>query len=213
MKLSITFLKSIYGVRETITKINETQADYIHVDVMDGLFVANKTPIDEELINCLKSASKPLDVHLMVKNPLSYLPLFKNLKIEDFIIHYEANLNLMETIKAIKASNLKVGLAINPDTSLSEIESFLSIIDIVLVMSVIPGKGGQTFMKSVIPKLKELKKLRVNKLYHYEISIDGGINDQTINLIKDDVDIVCVGSYVTMQKDYQQAVEKLLGIK
>lgn len=208
MKIAVSFLKSKYNLIETIDKINNTDVEFIHVDIMDGDFVPNKSFTYEDVNNVLKTINKKLDIHLMVANPLDYIIKFKNLKPEYITIHSEIDKNINDLIYLIKSYGIKVGIAINPKTSTKCIEKYLSIIDNVLIMSVEPGMGGQKFMNSILYKIDVLDKLRKENNYNYLISIDGGINDDTIKYVKN-VDYVVSGSYICMSDDYQKQINSL----
>lgn len=205
MKIAISFLKSKYNTLETIEKIEETNAEYIHVDIMDGEFVPNKT---DKFINILNNRKKPLDVHLMVSNPIPYILEYKNLKPGYITIHSEIDNNLNDLIDLIHSYNIKAGISIKPNTNIESIEKYLSIVDNVLIMSVEPGKGGQKFMDSIIYKIDILNKLRKEKKYNYIISIDGGVNDTTIEKTKG-VDLVISGSFICENDNYQKQINKL----
>ena len=205
MKVAISFLKSKYNVDETIDRINNTDSDFIHVDIMDGNFVSN---ITENFTEVLTSANKPLDVHLMVDNPISYIIDYKNLKPDIITIHSEINYNISDLLDLIHSYGIKAGISIKPNTSINDIEQYLNIVDNVLIMSVEPGKGGQKFMDSIIYKIDILNKLRKENNYNYLISIDGGINDETIEKVHG-VDFVISGSFVCMSDDYQKQINKL----
>lgn len=205
MKVAISFLKSKYSIEETIKKIEETDTDYIHVDVMDGNFVPNKT---DNFIKVLSNTNKPLDVHLMVDNPINYIIEYKNLKPVFITIHAEIDYCLKDLIDLIHSYGIKAGISIKPNTSIESIEKYLDIIDNVLIMSVEPGKGGQKFMDSVLYKIDILNKLRKKNNYNYLISIDGGINDTTISKVQN-VDFVISGSFICMSDNYQETIDKL----
>ncbi len=207
MQVSVSFLKRKDNLKETLKKIEQTNCDYIHVDVMDGLFVVEKT---ENLCPYLQNISKKLDVHLMCAHPLDYINEYKNLPTEYITIQAEITDNLNDLINIIKKENIKVGLAINPDTPVSKIEPYFANIDQVLVMSVIPGKGGQEFKETAILKVKELDKLRKENNYHFIINVDGGINDHTITLLKNTGLDMCVsGSFICLSENFQKQINKL----
>ena len=207
MKVSVSFLKTNDNLTQTIKKIEQTDCDYIHVDVEDGIFVPNKTGVIQ---SNLHNSLKKLDVHLMCAHPSNFIDIYKDLNTEYITIQAEIKEDLNLLINKIKFYNIKVGIALNPDTSIKEIEPYLNLIDQVLVLSVHPGKGGQEFIKDVIPKIEELIKLRNKNNYHYIINVDGGINDKTINYLKDkQVDMVVSGSFVCLAQNYQQQINKL----
>ena len=208
MEIAVSFLKSKYTIENTIRKINQTNAEYIHIDVMDGEFVPSKSFIYNDLKEIFKKNKKKIDIHLMVDNPLKYILEYKNLNPEIITIHSEINKNIYDYIDLIKSYNIKVGLSLKPKTSVETIEKYLNKIDNVLIMSVEPGKGGQKFMDSVLYKIDILEKLRNENNYNYKISIDGGINKDTIAKVKK-VDFVISGSYVCMSNDYQSKINEL----
>lgn len=208
MEIAVSFLKSKYTVENTIRKINETNAEYIHIDVMDGEFVTSKSFIYNDVKEILKNNKKKIDIHLMVDNPLKYILEYKNLNPEIITIHSEINKNIYDYIDLIKSYNIKVGLSLKPKTSVETIEKYLNKIDNVLIMSVEPGKGGQKFMDSILYKIDILEKLRNENNYNYKISVDGGINEDTITKVKK-VDFVISGSYVCMSNDYQSKINEL----
>lgn len=208
MEVAVSFLKSKYDLKDTIKKIDETDADYIHVDVMDGEFVSNKTFNYDEIKDILKNTKKSLDIHLMVSNPIDYILKYKNLKPEFITIHSEINKNIYDLIDLIKSYNIKVGISIKPKTSIEQIEKYLKYIDNVLIMSVEPGLGGQKFMDSVLYKIDILDKIRKEKQLNYKISIDGGINNETIKKVNK-VDFVISGSYICMSNNYQDKIDSL----
>ena len=208
MKIAVSYLKSKNDLKTTIESIEKTDAEYIHVDVMDGNFVENKTYEYQELESILKDAKKPLDVHLMVSNPIKYIIDYKNLKPEFITIHSEINQNIEDLIDLIHSYGIKAGISIKPKTSIEDIEHLLYKIDNILIMSVEPGKGGQKFMDSIIYKIEILNKLRKENNYNYLISIDGGINNETIEKVKN-VDFVISGSFICMSDDYQEKINEL----
>ena len=208
MKISVSFLKSKFDKYETLEKINNTDADFIHVDVMDGSFVEGVSNSYDEVKNVLRSVKKPLDVHLMVSNPISYIMDFKNLKPEIITIHYEINNNIYDLIDLIHSYGIKAGISIKPKTSVDSILNILPNIDNVLIMSVEPGLGGQKFMDSVTYKIDILNRLRAENNYKYQISIDGGINNESIKKVNN-VDYVISGSYICQSDNYQERINSL----
>ena len=207
MKVSVSFLKTPIGKEETIKKINESIADYIHVDFMDGKLFGEKNFEKEEIIKLLEPNKKPLDIHLMTEEIEEYINLFANLQPEFITFHIEANCDTLEMIKKIKQNHIKAGLAINPNTDLNKILPFLSEVDLVLVMSVMPGKGGQAFLSGTKDRLKELKQLQAKN--SFLINVDGGINNLTISEIKIDTDIIVSGSFICYSKHYNDAIQTL----
>ena len=207
MKISASILSIKENIKENINILTKTDIDYIHLDIMDGDFVNNKTfPIEEvkEFIN----DEKKLDVHLMVSDVKKYIDDFKCLNPEYITFHYETNCDIMGLISYIKSLNIKAGLSICPETNVEVLDKYLPYIDLILIMSVTPGAGGQKFMDSVIPKINELKKIRKENNLDFIISIDGGINEETVDLVKD-CDMVVSGSFVCMSDDYQKSINKL----
>ena len=213
MKVTVSFLKSNDDLETTIKKIEETSADYIHVDIMDGIFVENKNFEVSDIKKMFKNTTKKLDVHMMMCSPNKYVREFAKIpNIEYLTLHYEAHRRPIDVINMIRHTNMKVGIAINPETKVSHIVPMLNHIDEVLVMSVKPGKGGQKFMEDVLYKVETLKELREANNYHYIISIDGGINGDTVKMAKDaGVDMVISGSYVCKSEDYNERIKILRG--
>ena len=202
MKISASFLSIKDNLKENINLLTKCDIDYLHLDIMDGKFVPNQTWSIYDIKNVI-NYDKPLDVHLMVNDVYKYIDEYQILKPEFITFHYEINLDILDIINYIKKYNIKVGLSIKPSTKIEEIIPYLPYLDLVLVMSVEPGFGGQSFIMECIEKIKKLKELKSN----YLISVDGGINDQTISLVKD-ADIVVVGSYIT-SGNYLKNIEKL----
>jgi ribulose-phosphate 3-epimerase len=194
-------------LKEEINKIDK--ADFIHLDVMDGHFVPNISfgPHISRTISHMTHLD--LDIHLMVTDPLFWIEQFSFLNTRYITIHEEAN-QVLESIKKIKSQGIKVGISIKPGTSVFSIVPLLKDVDLVLVMTVEPGFGGQSFMENMMVKVKELVKLREDKGLHYLIEVDGGISDKTIDICKKSgVDVVVAGSYVFNHKNPNQAIESL----
>lgn len=207
MKIAASFLDIKEPKCEEVTKLSNLDIDYLHLDVMDGVFVENKTYSYAEFYNITKYTNKPKDVHLMVSDVLKYIDDFSKLNPEFITFHYEATKNIKGIIDYIKSKNIKVGISIKPSTNVSEIVDYLKDIELVLVMSVEPGKGGQKFIETSIDKINNLYELRNNNNYKYLIEVDGGINNETIKLCNN-ADICVVGSYITKQ-DYKEAIKRL----
>lgn len=208
MKTSITLLKYKETKEKTIEEIMNTDADYIHVDIMDGKFVPPVVlPIDE-VKTLFKDTIKPLDVHLMVENPLEYIESLYSLNIEYLSFHVEIKQDINTLISKVKSYGIKVGLAINPNTAVEALNPYLSLIDDVIVMGVNPGYGGQKLIPETINKVSVLKRLRSTNNYNYKISFDGGVNKDTRPLLND-VDILAIGSYVSMSDNFQEAINSI----
>lgn len=200
MEVSASILSKEYKPKELVSKFNQTDVDYIHLDIMDGKFVENKTWSISEIKKILTNNTKKLDVHLMVKNPYKFIMEYALLDVEYITFHYEATKNnkkINELIEKTKELGIKVGLSINPNTNVNEIEEFLPKLNLILVMSVYPGESGQTFMESVLYKIDILDKLRKEKNYNFKIEVDGGINNENVlNLKEKNVDIVVSASFI-----------------
>ena len=207
MKIAASFLDIKQNIVDEVIKLSNENVDYMHLDVMDGIFVENKTYTFEEFYDIVKFVTKPKDVHLMVSDVKRYIDEFANLKPEFITFHFEAVSEVSSVINYIHEKGIKVGISIKPSTDVSEIAEYLPYVDLVLVMSVEPGRGGQTFIDSSIKKIEGLYNLRENENYNYLIEVDGGINDQTIKLCEK-ADICVVGSFITRQ-NYSEAIEKL----
>lgn len=195
---------SILGIKDNLSKIEEienTTADYIHLDVMDGKFVSNET-------NMLRIYNKKLDVHLMVEDVKSYIDQYKLLNPEYITFHYEAVEEPIEMINYIHSLGIRAGLSINPDTNVENIIPYLNNVELILVMSVVPGEGGQKYIESSTQKINYLKELKKKNLYKYEIEVDGGINADTIKLANN-ADIFVIGSYITSSEDYEEKIREI----
>lgn len=211
MKVGVSFLTRNDSLEETIKKIDESSADYIHVDMMDGVFAGYANYSVSDLKKIFKDTTKPLDVHMMVCSPNKYVKDFTKLKNVTYLtLHYESHRRPIDVINMIRHTNMKVGIAINPETKVSHIVPLLNHIDQVLVMSVKPGKGGQKFMEEILYKIETLKDIREENNYHYIISVDGGINEETAKLCKDSgADMVVSGSYVVLSDNYEDKINSL----
>lgn len=205
MELSVSILNSDNKL-ETIHILNNTDISYIHLDVMDGKFVPQKTLDIKEIHELSKISKKKLDIHLMVYNPLEYIENIKTIKnIEYITIHLEITENIKELLSKIKSYGYKTGLSIKPNTNLNEILPYINDIDLILLMTVEPGRGGQPMLESSKSRLLELKKIVKNNI---KIEIDGGINDKTITQMTE-ADIAVVGSYITKSENPSERIANL----
>ncbi|MFI2743296.1 ribulose-phosphate 3-epimerase [Zhouia sp. PK063] len=185
------------NLQRDIEMINQSDADWLHVDIMDGVFVPNISFGMPVLHAIMRHALKPLDVHLMIIDPDRYIKTFADLGADILTVHYEACTHLHRTIQAIKAEGMKAGVAINPHTNVSLLEDVIEYIDVVLVMSVNPGFGGQSFINNTYKKIKQLKEIIVDSGSNAIIEIDGGVsNDNAIELIEAGADVLVAGSYI-----------------
>ncbi len=211
MKVNVSILSSTIKPQDIVKELDKTNADYIHIDIMDGKFVDNKTWTISEITKITKNSTLPLDVHLMVNNPSKYIEDYAMLNTNDIIFHYEAVKDVNGMIDEIKNYGLKVGIAINPDTNVEEIYQYLDKVDLVLVMSVYPGKSGQSFIEESLDKIRKLKQEIQEKNLKTLISVDGGINDETGKLCKEaGVDILVSASYI--HKDIKNNIDILKNI-
>lgn len=207
MKVSVSILKEKNNIEEVIKKINLTDADYIHIDVQDNTYTENNSFPVSDFINIGEYNSKKLDVHLMSLDLDKQIDDYSKLNPEYITFHIEATSNPYNYIQKIKSYGIKVGIAINPETDVNKIIEYLPYIDMVLVMSVTPGKGGQSFLDNTSYKMEELSMLK--ERFNYIISADGGINSNTINIIKPYVDMVVSGSFITDSDDFQNKINLL----
>ncbi|MFP7252799.1 ribulose-phosphate 3-epimerase [Terribacillus goriensis] len=190
-----------------IRDVEKGGADYIHVDVMDGHFVPNIT-IGPLIVEAIRPVTKlPLDVHLMIENPDRYIGEFVKAGADIITVHQEACIHLHRTIMMIKEQGVRAGVVLNPATPVSLIEEMLPELDMVLLMTVNPGFGGQRFIPSVLKKVEELSKLREALELDFEIEIDGGVNIETAGLCTDaGADVLVAGSAVYNQEDRAAAI-------
>ncbi|MGY0692342.1 ribulose-phosphate 3-epimerase [Virgibacillus sp. FSP13] len=196
---------------EEITDVEKGGADYIHVDVMDGHFVPNIT-IGPLIVEAIKpKTSLPLDVHLMIENPDAFIPMFASAGASIITVHQEACPHLHRTIQLIKSQGVKAGVVINPATPAEMIKQALPDVDLVLLMTVNPGFGGQSFISHVVPKIKQIADWRDELGLSFEIEIDGGVNVDTAKQCTDaGADVLVAGSAVFNKEDRHQAIQAIL---
>jgi ribulose-phosphate 3-epimerase len=197
-------------LEEEVRAVEKVGVDLLHLDVMDGHFVNNIT-FGPLLVKAFRKLSNlPLDTHLMIENPDRYIPAFVDAGADIITIHIEASSDMGRDLKTIRDAGRKAGITLNPGTPFSDIEPFLDQIDLFLVMSVVPGWGGQSFIEHVLTKVVAAKKIREEKNLAFAIEIDGGLDKNTApGSIKAGVDIVVAGSYIFKHSDYAEAVRSL----
>ena len=207
--ISVSFLGS-KDIPKTLKLLNDTDTDFIHLDVMDGKYVSNKTLPFSEMKNIYKFTDKRLDVHLMVDSPSKYIKNYASLNTEYISIHLDTKEDLVSNLKLIKSYGIKAGIVLNPNDDVSMIVPYLPYIDLILVMGVVPGRSGQKYISNTTEKLKELNVLKKEyKKLNFKISIDGGINDRVVKKIKNLVDIVVSGNYIIGSDNYQEKINSL----
>lgn len=190
---------------EAVRLLNGTSCDFIHIDVMDGEFVANKAFSMSLVRKINRITEKKMDVHLMVRDVEMYVKRLRGMNIGYVTFHIEAvrDMDIEGIIGCIRDMGYGVGISIKPDTDIGVLRGIIDSVDMVLVMSVEPGKGGQEFMIESVARIKEIRKMRRDVI----ISVDGGINDMTSFLV--DTDMVVVGSYITSSSDYEERIERV----
>ncbi|KQS33728.1 ribulose-phosphate 3-epimerase [Dyadobacter sp. Leaf189] len=210
-EIAPSILAADFGnLQRDVEMLNASSAAYIHVDVMDGAFVPNISfgiPVCEAVH---KHAGKPLDVHLMIEKPERYFEAFKKAGAWGLTIHYEACTHLHRNIQHLKELGLSAGIALNPHTPVELLTDILEDVDLVLIMSVNPGFGGQKFIENTYKKIAKLSALREKFGYSFKIEVDGGVNlDNAPQLVKEGVDILVAGSFVFNSNDPAATIEKL----
>lgn len=206
-KVSVSYLTS-KNIPEDLVKLSTTDVNYIHIDVMDGKYVKAKSlPFSE--VSCIHEfTNKRLDVHLMVKKPKKFIEDYVLLNTEYITIHPEIEEDVTKYLLQIKDYGIKCGLALSPNIDITILDKYIDYIDIVLLMSVVPGKGGQEFLKTTYEKIKDLRKYLDTKKSKALISVDGGINDEIAKELKE-ANIIVSGNYVISSDDFQEKITSL----
>ncbi len=206
-----SILSADFGhLERDIEMLNESSCDWIHLDVMDGVFVPNISFGFPVLKPVAKVARKPLDAHLMIVEPEKFIKRFADLGVDYLSVHYETCPKLRETIAMIRDLGMKPGVVINPDTEVRLLKPFLRDVDYVLIMSVYPGFGGQSFIPHSVDKVKELKALREEEGADFLIEIDGGINLGNVTMLREaGVDIFVAGNTVFSAEDPKACISRM----
>lgn len=206
--LSANFSK----LAEEIQEVDAAGADYIHVDVMDGHFVPNLTfgALAVEAVRPVTTL--PLDVHLMIENPDKYIPDFARAGADIITVHVEACPHLHRTIQLIKENGVKAGVALNPATPIDQVKHILEDLDLILLMTVNPGFGGQTFIRSVLPKIEQISQLIQIRQLSIDVEVDGGINAETARqCVEAGANVLVAGSAIYNQENRKAAIQEIRG--
>lgn len=213
-KISPSLLAADFNyLADAVHLVNESVADWFHLDVMDGIFVPNISFGFPIIQSVKKMARKPLDVHLMIEKPERYLKAFADAGADVLTVHYEACTHLHRTIEAIKEMGIKAGVAINPHTNVSLLEDVLEMVDLICVMSVNPGFGGQRFIYQTLPKIKKLREMAIHQNVHPLIEVDGGVGLQNAeSILRAGADVLVAGSSIFKAENPEQTILNMKNI-
>ena len=202
------------NLQKEIEMVNQSEADWFHIDVMDGVFVPNISFGMPVMSAIKKHTKKPMDVHLMIVDPDRFIKDFKKAGADILTVHYEACNHLHRTVQAIKAEGMQAGVSLNPHTPVALLEDIIADLDLVLIMSVNPGFGGQSFIENTYKKIKQLKQLIEKTGSKALIEVDGGVNDQNIGkLVAAGANVLVAGSFVFKSKDPTETIQNLKNLK
>lgn len=211
MKLSPSILSADFAnLGNEIYLVEKGGADYIHVDIMDGVFVPNLSMGPDVVKSIRRSTKLPLDVHLMVQKPEQFLEVFVNAGADILTVHVESTPHTYVTLQKICVLGVKVGVSLNPGTPVCAISNLLPLVDQVLVMTVNPGFGGQKFLPDMLDKVKEVVRLREIHKYTFDIEVDGGIDEETIDLAREaGANVFVAGSYIYDSQSIKESMDLL----
>lgn len=206
MKITASYLKSKYDLEETLNRLAQTDVDAIHLDLMDGTYIPITNFDIKKLPYLFKDINKPLDVHLMLDNPHRYVDTLYEMNTNIIFFHPKRAMDAINLIEDIREHYKKAGIVINPDEDIKDYKEYLDYVDAVLIMSVMPGHGGQKFMRKALINYEFIKMEKRGRFY--DIYVDGGINEETITFVSQ-ADGIISGSYICEADDFQQQIDNL----